>query len=133
MQESFFLTNICPQNHSLNSGGWKRLEEKVRLWADRDSAVIVVSGPIVQGHINRLESGVAVPTGFFKVLLAPFATPKRAIAFIYKNEGGQKVIERQAVSVDEVEALTGLDFFSSLPDDEENEIEKTCDYYEWNN
>lgn len=69
-----FLTNICPQNHSLNSGGWKRLEEKVRLWADRDSAVIVVSGPIVQGHINRLESGVAVPTGFFKVLLAPFAT-----------------------------------------------------------
>lgn len=69
----------------------------------------------------------------FKVLLAPFATPKRAIAFIYKNEGGQKVIERQAVSVDEVEALTGLDFFSSLPDEEENEIEKTCDYYEWNN
>ena len=133
MQESFFLTNICPQNHSLNSGGWKRLEEKVRLWADRDSAVIVVSGPIVQGHINRLESGVAVPTGFFKVLLAPFATPKRAIAFIYKNEGGQKVIERQAVSVDEVEALTGFDFFSSLPDEEENEIEKTCDYYEWNN
>lgn len=34
------------------------------------------------------------------------------------------MVERQAVSVDEVEALTGLDFFSSLPDDEENEIEK---------
>ena len=76
---------------------------------------------------------MAVPTGFFKVLLAPFATPKRAIAFIYNNDGGQKVIERQAVSVDEGEALTGLDFFSSLPDEEENEIEKTCDISEWNN
>lgn len=133
MQQSFYLTNICPQNHSLNSGGWKRLEEKVRLWADRDSALVVVSGPLIEGKVKRLDSGVAVPTGFFKVLLAPFAQPMRAIAFVYKNEGGQKVIEKQAVCVDKVESLTGFDFFSSLPDNIENKIEKSCDYSEWNN
>lgn len=133
MQQSFYLTNICPQNHSLNSGGWKRLEEKVRTWAARDGSLIVVTGPIIEGNVKRLDSGVAVPTGFFKVLLAPNANPMRAIGFIYKNEGGQKKVELQAVSVDDVEAVTGLDFFSSLPDETETKIEKTCDFYEWNN
>ncbi len=133
MKESFYLTNICPQNHSLNSGGWKRLEEKVRAWADRDSAIIVISGPLLDGPVSRLTSGVAVPTGFFKVVLAPFASPMRAIAFVYKNEGGQKKVEQQVVSVDEVERLTGFDFFSSLPDDIETEIEKSSNYNEWNN
>lgn len=133
MKESFYLTNICPQNHSLNSGGWKRLEEKVRAWADRDSAIIVISGPLLDGPVSRLASGVAVPTGFFKVVLAPFASPVRAIAFVYKNEGGQKKVELQATSVDEVEQLTGFDFFSSLPDDIETEIEKSSNYNEWNN
>lgn len=133
MNESFYLTNICPQNHSLNAGGWKRLEEKVRAWADRDSAIIVISGPLLDGPVSRLASGVAVPTGFFKVVLAPFASPVRAIAFVYKNEGGQKKVELQATSVDEVEQLTGFDFFSSLPDDIETEIEKSSNYNEWNN
>ncbi len=133
MKESFYLTNICPQNHSLNSGGWKRLEEKVRDWADRDSAIIVISGPLLDGPVNRLASGVAVPTGFFKVVLAPYASPVRAIAFVYKNEGGQKKVELQATSVDEVEQLTGFDFFSALPDDIETEIEKSSNYSEWNN
>ncbi len=133
MKESFYLTNICPQNHSLNSGGWKRLEEKVRAWADRDSAIIVISGPLLDGPVSRLASGVAVPTGFFKVVLAPFVSPVRAIAFVYKNEGGQKKVELQATSVDEVEQLAGFDFFSSLPDDIETEIEKSSNYNEWNN
>lgn len=132
MRESFYMTNICPQNHALNAGAWKRLEEKTRDWAERDSALVVVSGPIVSGNPARLPSGVAVPEGFFKVLLAPFANPIRGIAFIYKNEGGQKRLEQQAVSIDEVETATGLDFFSSLPDELENRIEESCNFNEWN-
>lgn len=80
-----------------------------------------------------LNSGVTVPTGFFKVLFAPYANPQRAIGFIYKNEGGQKKPELQAVSIDDVEVATGYDFFSSLPDDIEAEIEAMCNYQEWNN
>jgi len=57
----------------------------------------------------------------------------RGIAFIYRNEGGQKVIERQMVSIDSVESATGLDLFYELPDDIENRIEKSSDYNEWNN
>ena len=133
MHESFYMTNICPQNHSLNGGGWKRLEEKIRDWAERDSALIVVTGPITEPGHKTLKSGVAVPQKFFKAILAPYAKPVRGIAFIYRNEGGQKVIERQMVSIDSVESATGLDLFYELPDDIENRIEKSSDYNEWNN
>lgn len=133
MHESFYMTNICPQNHSLNGGGWKRLEEKIRDWAERDSALIVVTGPITEPGHKTLKSGVAVPQKFFKAILAPYAKPVRGIAFIYRNEGGQKVIERQMVSIDSVESATGLDLFYELPDDIEKRIEKSSDYNEWNN
>ena len=131
MRESFFMTNICPQRHALNGGGWKRLEEKVRDWAVRDRQLIIVSGPIISDNPQRLSSDVAIPEQFFKVILAPKAN--RAIGFIYKNEGGQKKIERQAVSVDSVENATGYDFFHNLPDEIETSIEKSCNYIEWNN
>ena len=131
MRESFFMTNICPQRHALNGGGWKRLEEKVRDWAVRDRQLIIVSGPIISDNPQRLSSDVAIPEQFFKVILAPKAN--RAIGFIYKTEGGQKKIERQAVSVDSVENATGYDFFHNLPDEIETSIEKSCNYIEWNN
>ena len=133
MRQSFFMTNICPQRHALNGGGWKTLEEKVRDWASRDSALIVITGPITAPGMATIGNGVAVPPRFFKVLLAPYAVPARGIAFIYRNEGGQKRVADQAVSIDEVEAVTGFDFFSALPDKEENRIESANNYNEWNN
>lgn len=133
MRESFYMTNICPQKHALNGGGWKNLEEKLRDWALRDGSLIIVSGPVMADSMPTIGEGIAVPPGFFKVVLAPNAKPIRAIGFLYKNEGGQKEVERQAVSVDSVEKVTGLDFFYELPDDVENKIEKTSNYQLWNN
>ena len=52
MRESFLLTNICPQAKSLNSGSWKRLEEKCRIWAQADSAVVIVCGPNILGRVG---------------------------------------------------------------------------------
>ncbi len=46
MQETFYMTNICPQAKSLNSGSWKKLEEKCRVWAQADSVIYIVCGPI---------------------------------------------------------------------------------------
>ena len=133
MRESFYMTNICPQKHALNGGGWKRLEEKLRDWAMRDGALVIVTGPVMGDSMPTIGEGVTVPPGFFKVVLAPNAKPMRAIGFLYKNEGGQKVVERQAVSVDSVETVTGFDFIYNLPDDVENEIEKSSNYQLWNN
>lgn len=133
MRETFYMSNICPQNHSLNSGGWKKLEEKVREWANRDSAIIVVTGPILSDDMNRIgKTGVAVPKRFFKVLLAPGVKNPRAIGFIYNNAQSKGEVKNYAVSVDRVEAVTGYDFFHNLPDSIENRIESACNYNQWN-
>ena len=99
----------------------------------RDGKLIVIVGPIVSNHPQRLASGIAIPEGFFKVLLATNVEPMRAIAFIYKNQSGQKNMSQQAVSIDSVEEITGLDFFSSLPDEKETPLEKSCNFNAWNN
>lgn len=132
MEACFLLTNICPQDGSLNSGSWKKLEEKCRQWAVRDSALVIVCGPILSDKLTRsIGDGVSVPERFFKVILAPYANPPRAIGFIMPNGKVEGGMQQAAVSVDEVEAATGFDFFSELPDEIENQIESQCNFPLW--
>lgn len=133
MHDSFKMTNICPQNKSLNTGIWNQLEGLVRSWAKRDSALIVVCGPIVsQNDTMRIgKNGVLVPGAFFKAVLAPFANPQRAIGFIFSNRKCSGKLQKYATTIDEIERQTGLDLFYSLPDDEEAVLESHFNYDLW--
>lgn len=133
MRSSFSLANICPQAKSLNTGAWKRLEEKCRTWAQADSSIIIVCGPILNDPIREFigDSRVAVPKRFFKVILSPRADPIRSIGFIMPNDKVPGGLQAAAVSVDEVERITGHDFFSALPDSIENIVEAQCDFHFW--
>lgn len=53
MQESFYMTNICPQNHNLNRGDWKELEEACRLWAKKEGKIYIVCGPVLYRQKHR--------------------------------------------------------------------------------
>ena len=132
-RQSFLMTNICPQNGQLNSNGWSRLEKKVRSWAKRDSALIVITGPIYQSPAPKTigkEMDIPVPDAFFKVIYAPRQV--RAIAFVYPNEGQcNRKLRKYATSVRSVELLTGLNFFAVLDDDLENRIENQNDFSQW--
>lgn len=133
MSDCFVMANMAPQDHALNAGAWKTLEEKERLWAQRDSALIIVAGPIYQNNDrNTIGDGVRIPSAFFKVLLAPYVDKPRAIGFIYPNMKSPGNMVDYSMSVDEVEKITGLDFFSTLPDEIEEEIEKYHDFKIWN-
>lgn len=133
MDDSFYMTNMCPQAKSLNTGAWKRLEEKCRQWAEIDSAIIIVCGPVLTDpileHIG--DNNVAVPQRFFKVILSPYVDEPRGIGFIMPNGKVPGGMQAAAVSIDEVERITGLDFFSSLPDEIENEVESQCRFHYW--
>lgn len=133
MNESFYLTNICPQDHSLNSGAWGNLEKKCRIWARHDSVLVIVSGPVLTDKLRETigDTRVSVPKRFFKVILAPYANPPRAIGFVMNNGKVKGGMQEAAVSVDEVERITGHDFFSSLPDSIEQEVERQCDFHYW--
>lgn len=133
MKSSFVFTNMVPQSHDLNAGAWSNLEEKCRQWAERDSAIIIVCGPVLTDRMAKRigETKVAVPKRFFKVVLAPYANPPRAIGFIMPNAKVPGGMQTAAVSVDSVEKVTGFDFFSVLPDDIENRIEAECNFPRW--
>lgn len=133
MDESFYMTNMCPQAKSLNTGAWKRLEEKCRQWAEIDGSIIIVCGPVLTDPIEEYigDSRVAVPQRFFKVILSPYADEPRGIGFIMPNSKVPGGMQAAAVSIDEVEHVTGLDFFSSLPDEIENKVESQCKFHYW--
>ncbi|MDE6559679.1 MAG: DNA/RNA non-specific endonuclease, partial [Muribaculaceae bacterium] len=133
MSDCFVMANMTPQDHALNAGAWATLEEKERLWAKRDSAIVIVAGPVYKDSDRKhIGSGVRVPSAFFKVLLAPYLPTPRAIGFIYPNMRAPGNMADYSMSVDRVEAATGLDFFSSLPDSIENIVESHASFTEWN-
>lgn len=134
MLDSHYLTNICPQDRKVNSGRWSSLEKLCRQWAQRDSALIIVTGPVLSDYLTRTigPSHVTVPDRFFKVILAPYADPVRAIGFIVPNTPTSDGLESMATSVDRVEEITGFDFFSALPDDVETVAEQQANMRDWN-
>lgn len=133
MNESFSMANIAPQANVLNRGSWSKLEDKCRQRALKDSAVIIISGPVLTDPIEiRIGSNhVAVPSRFFKVILSPYTTPPTAIGFLMPNGAVKGGMQQCAVSVDSVEAVTGHDFFSALPDDIEDYVESQANFNQW--
>lgn len=132
MEESFFLTNVCPQNHTLNERSWADLESACRGWAAHD-ILYIVCGPYLDGdaHDRIGRAGVTVPDGFWKVILRRFKGRWHAIGFIMPNTDVQDPYRNHAVTVDEVERLTGHDFFSELDDSTEMMVESAYDLSFW--
>lgn len=134
MRQSFLLTNVCPMHKALNEGGWAKLEEKVREWTVRDSVLLVFTGPVVSAGDTTLSScRVTVPSAYYKVIMAPCVRPMRAIAFIYPNGHSGGRLQQYAVSIDEVEHRTGLDFFPFLPDRDQQQLESPVNLDAWVN
>lgn len=133
MDECFLYTNMCPQLHELNNGAWGKLEDKCRAWANTDSAIVVICGPVLVPEPDEFigQNQVAVPKAFFKVVAAPYAKPPRGIGFIMPNGNVKGGMQAAAVSIDSVEAVTGHDFFASLPDSIQELIEGQCRFSKW--
>lgn len=132
MEESFLFTNMCPQNGNLNRGDWNEMEMACRKWAKKYGDLYIVCGPILYKgkHKTIGKNKVVVPEAFFKVVLRTGDNPQ-AIGFIYKNTSGNRPKDSYVNTVDEVERITGIDFFPSLPDDVEKKVEAECDLGLW--
>jgi len=136
MKESFYLSNVCPQNHNLNAGAWNDLEKQVRYEAKYYDKVWVVCGPVFDednyGYIG--ENHVKVPDAFFKALLAKDKKGDGyvSIAFLFPNETCVRNLTLYAMTVDELEKELGIDLFYNLEDTVESEAEAEMDpYNDW--
>lgn len=133
MTESFYLTNICPQNHDLNGKDWQTLEKYVRDWAVKYGKVWVVCGPYV--YTNKFgtigERNVVVPDGFFKAVLRQEGKNYYSIAFVFENNATKQPVKNAVVSVNDVEALVGYDLFTNLNDKIEEAVEAQSAWENW--
>ena len=130
--ETFLTSNISPQRHTFNAGVWNRLEQKVRYWASRNDGVFVVTGGVLKGNLKTIGSDkVSVPNEFYKIILDNNNGQTKVLAFLLPHEDSNKPLYEFVTSVDKIENLTGIDFFSELNDEVENEIEGSSSYKAW--
>ena len=133
MEESFYMSNISPQNQNLNRGVWKSIEELVRESATKYGKLLVVTGPVFTDKKGLGEIGenrVLIPNGFYKVLLS-YDGEYSGIGFYCENVAGKKKLTEYARTIDEIEELTGIDFFHRLPDETETAVESCYAEEDW--
>jgi len=130
--ETFLTSNISPQEHSFNAGVWNTLEQKVRYWASKYNGVFVVTGGVLNGNMKTIgDEEVSVPNQFYKVLIDNNTGKTKMIAFLVPHENSNEPLYKFVVSVDDIEQLTGIDFFAELEDSLENKLEASSSYKAW--
>ena len=131
-EETFLTSNISPQKHDFNEGIWNTLEQKVRYWSTKYDGIFVVTGGILSDDLETIgNENVAVPKYFYKVLLDESNGKYKMIAFLVPANDSKKPLYEFVVSVDEIEKVTGIDFYPKLDDAIENKLEKSSDYKDW--
>lgn len=135
LAETFFMSNISPQNRAFNQGIWRELEEAARNWVKDKGHLYIACGPVfskdpidVIGRDNR----VSVPAAFFKVFFFEQGDASEAVGFIIPNEMSDQPLSAYALSVDAVEASLGYDFFDGLlPNRLEEKVERSFRADQW--
>ena len=137
-RETHTLLNAVPQRAQFNSGIWLDLECRTGAWANQFGAVWIVTGPVFYegglkawiGERDKGEQLAAVPDALFKVVIKESGNPQRpdVLGFVYPQEDatyrrGPYPHEQFLVTLDRIEAMTGLDFLTRLDESDQALIE----------
>lgn len=132
MDESFYYSNISPQQPSFNRGIWRKLEIIVREWAINDESVYIVTGPILTEITNYIgKNNVGVPAYYYKIVLDYQKPVQKAIAFLLPNQKCTEPLTKYVISIDSLESITKIDFFYLIKDELEKELEKNVQLNLW--
>lgn len=117
MRATFNMSNISPQLAGFNGGIWRELEELVRDWTILHDTLYIVTGPVIREPKEWIgkTSEVAVPEYFYKAIMND---NWEAIGFVLPHNVSAQPIMDYAVSIDSLEAFTGLEIFDDLLDDD---------------
>ena len=127
-KSTFLTSNVSPQLHEFNSGVWNYLEQRVRRWAKENDGVFVLTGGVLKDPIGTIGSEeVSVPSAFYKIILDNYRDEYRVIAFLIPHEKDPGSYKDYIVTVNEIEAATGIDFFNNAPKELEEDLESRID------
>lgn len=131
--------NACPQIQKFNAGIWLDMEVKTQKWADMHDDVWIICGPAwdKEKEVKYIGDGkemkIPVPHYFWKIVVKEVAGRLDTLCLLYphkedipkKRSGKNKwTHEDYLISIDKLEVLTGLDFFTKLEDRQEEAMER---------
>ncbi|GLU43676.1 DNA/RNA non-specific endonuclease [Allomuricauda sp. NBRC 101325] len=126
--ETFYTSNISPQDKDFNAGIWNRLEQQVRYWCKQYGDLIVITGGVLEDGLKEIgDEDVDVPDAFYKIVLKDKGDRMEVIAFLIPAKDSEKSLSQFVVSIDELEAKTGIDFFQKQPKAWQDEVESKAD------
>ena len=133
MYDTFLLSNCCPQHSNLNTGTWNQIEMSCRRWAEKFGGLYIVCGPILfrQQHTTIGDNKVVVPEAFFKVIACLDGAHPQGIAFVCRNNDGNKKKDLYVNSIKEVERITGMTFFPHLPAKTAKAVKESAHLDDW--
>jgi endonuclease G len=138
-KQTFYISNAHPQYQNHNGNLWQTLENKVNTWGNsntfRDTLYVVKAGTIDGDKVlSPTKTGLLVPKYFYMAVLCYKGDSYKAIAF-WTEHTNAKITKANpadyAISVKELEELTGIDFFCNLPDDIEKNVEENLTLSDW--
>jgi endonuclease G len=135
LSESYYYSNMTPQRPEFNRQSWAELEGLLRKIVDQEKRPFyVITGPVLHPGLPEIERSVhtlKIPELHYKIIVDASAENPRGMAFLMPNKKCEQRLSAYVVSIDSVERLTGLDFFSALDDVLENKIEQSADFAAW--
>ena len=130
--ETFYTSNISPQDREFNAGVWNRLEIQVRQWAKRYGDIFIVTGGVLEEGLDEIgDEDVDVPKYYYKIVAKGDRENLKMIAFLIPNYESTEPLHHFVVPVDKVEKVTGLDFFRKLPNSTESKLESQSTLAGW--
>lgn len=130
--ETFYTSNISPQERDFNAGIWNRLEMKVRQWSKKYGDIYVITGGVLRDDLWEIgEEDVAVPKAFYKLVFRGNTDNLKLAAFVFPHEDSNRPLQDFLVSIDDLEQQTGIDFFHKMPLKWQEKIERKIKKSDW--
>jgi endonuclease G len=135
LSESYYYSNMTPQRPEFNRESWASLESLIRSIVDLEKKTFfILTGPILKDNLPTVERSVnkiRVPELHYKIVVDLSNETPRGMAFLMPNKKCEDRLSAYVVSIDSVEALTGIDFFPNIDERVELLVESKSDFSAW--
>ena len=136
LSESYFYSNMTPQTPGFNRESWAEVEDLMRrIMANTPKPYYIITGPILDKNLPKVEKGLnklPIPGLHYKIIADLNAENPKGMAFLMPNKKCDMPPSAYVVSIDSIEKLTGLDFFSKIGAVTAQKIESKADFSLWN-
>lgn len=137
LKDTYYYSNVCPQQPDMNRGTWVDMEDWIRRYVNFSRRrLFIMTGPVLREGSPKLaqpgrKNEVSIPEMIWKVIADLDGDQPKALAFVMRNAPQTDPAVSYAVTVDSVEALTGIDFLPALDDAVEERIEAMREPKDW--